>query len=537
MHEIEIGKLGLQTDGRGINKNFTPEFFDEVVSSYNPSNFKAPFIISHDTKGVPDAELADNKELAFGFPDKLKVVGDRLKACFSKISPRIKKFYENGDLLSLSPSFYPPNHSHNPAKGKWSLRHIAGLGITPPAIKGLATPSFSEIGFNPENDTLEFCFCIDKVTETSEGELSFSMMGNNLVDILSNIRDYFVESKGADEAEKLIPRESLGYIMEGDRYHDERHDRTDEKIYKIERKMVETHSPPEPKMETIILNEQSLKSNMNLPITLSRLAENEELSQQDVAIAMDLSEEEIANIFSGAAKPTNEQLVDFSELFEVELSDILSYAGHLGKEEKKKKMKMKMKKKMKDENDEDDEDEEESFSESSILKRRIQELESKQAVLERSRKADLARMAATSQQLENQKNERKRDRISSFCEDLVKEGRILAFQMGEYELSFGEEESSNLDLVDFLMGLDEEQLSFAETFLSKLEPQIDINGEFARQSNIREQAAVTFSVAPGYQVTEESANEFQLVLDYMEEHNLDINNDEEYNQACLAVFK
>ena len=219
MAVIEIGKLGRQVDGRGVVKQFTPEFFNEVIQSYNPKNYKAPAIISHNTQGIPDKVLHKNKSLSYGVAKSLSVVGDRLKVNFDKLSPKIKNHFDKGELLAVSPSFYHPKNRANPTPGKWSLRHCAFLGAEPPAIKGLASPEFSESGFNPEEDCLDFTFSLELNEEAEDLEFSiFSRAGRN---IISGIRDWLIEKHGKEEADKIIPANAIAEMEANDQYLEE----------------------------------------------------------------------------------------------------------------------------------------------------------------------------------------------------------------------------------------------------------------------------------------------------------------------------
>jgi hypothetical protein len=55
-----------------------------------------------------------------------------------------KDLVKDGHYRKVSISFYSPDSAINPHKGKWSARHLALLGASPPAVKGLEPFSFSE---------------------------------------------------------------------------------------------------------------------------------------------------------------------------------------------------------------------------------------------------------------------------------------------------------------------------------------------------------------------------------------------------------
>ena len=58
MVEIEILRKGQAVSSNGTEVDLNDELLDQVVESYDPQNFKAPLIVSHDTAGSDDASLA-----------------------------------------------------------------------------------------------------------------------------------------------------------------------------------------------------------------------------------------------------------------------------------------------------------------------------------------------------------------------------------------------------------------------------------------------------------------------------------------------
>jgi hypothetical protein len=126
--ELEILRTGLLTSNSGYKMDVAVADLQAIADGYDPTNFRAPLIISHNTQGIPDQDLAEHPELAYGTPDSLKVEGNRLKALFKKYSPKVKKWFDDGSLLSVSSSLYLPNSPNNPNPGKPSLRHIAATG-------------------------------------------------------------------------------------------------------------------------------------------------------------------------------------------------------------------------------------------------------------------------------------------------------------------------------------------------------------------------------------------------------------------------
>lgn len=208
--EIEFLRVGVHTAMNGSSHNFTSDIAQEIVDTYNPDNFKAPLIISHRTGDYSDRSIVES-ELAFGTPKFLKKVGDRVKAVFEKISPKFVEWVRNNEILGISPSFYPPDHPSNPTPGKWSLRHIAGLGKSPPAIKGLASLSLSEFLNSPVGaiDLGEFEYSTD-----TSGAITLDFMAGEGYEIFGRLRDYLIEKEGVEVADRIIPSYYLQVISE-----------------------------------------------------------------------------------------------------------------------------------------------------------------------------------------------------------------------------------------------------------------------------------------------------------------------------------
>lgn len=225
--EIEFLRCGTHTSMSGSSHNFTHDIAQEIVDTYNPDNFKAPLIISHRTGDYSDRSIVES-ELAFGTPKFLKKVGDRVKAVFEKISPEFIEWVRNNQILGISPSFYPPNHQSNPTPGKWSLRHIAGLGKSPPAIKGLASLSLSEFLNSPVGaiDLGEFeyssdasgavtlDFEVNALSEVSSDKHCIDFMVGEGYEVFQRLRDYLIEKEGVDLADRIIPSYYLQLINE-----------------------------------------------------------------------------------------------------------------------------------------------------------------------------------------------------------------------------------------------------------------------------------------------------------------------------------
>jgi hypothetical protein len=241
---LEIFKAGRRTSSNGVTRDYSPQDLDQAVETYNPENFKAPLIVSypaHHTGSYSDSDL-HKSQLAFGYPEKLKRVGDKLLGGFKKISPKVGEWIRNGEILGFSSSFYLPNSLYNPYPGKLALRHVAGCGIDPPAVKGMDLPdnfthpvadfeNYSEdqegaveFGLDAQDDTIEdarigvkFWNALRNVASFA-GSSDFMMPGAHyespvaslFKDFYQRTRDRLIEEEGVEEADKVYPI----YILE-----------------------------------------------------------------------------------------------------------------------------------------------------------------------------------------------------------------------------------------------------------------------------------------------------------------------------------
>jgi hypothetical protein len=237
---LEIFRSGKRTSSNGVTRDYSASDLDQAVETYNPDNFKAPLIVSypaHNTGSYSDSDL-HKSQLAFGYPEKLKRVGDKLMGGFEKISPKVGEWIRNGEILGFSSSFYLPNSLYNPYPGKLSLRHVAACGIDPPAVKGMSLPDnfthpiaeFEDYS-EDQDDTVEFGLGAEADEETLENArigiqvwnalknvasfsdaASFMAMGDGhspiaslFKDFYQRSRDRFIEEKGVEEADKIYP--------------------------------------------------------------------------------------------------------------------------------------------------------------------------------------------------------------------------------------------------------------------------------------------------------------------------------------------
>lgn len=207
--EIEILPKGTHTSSNGFKLPVSDRDLDDLVNSYNPASFQAPLIISHDTKGLPDAALI-HSEFAFGVPKALKRVGDRVKAVFDKVAPEFEQWVKDRKLLSVSPSFYLPSSPSNPTPGKLALRHIAALGRSAPAIKGMQTLQHAFNFNDSEEGTVSFNFDATRNTVEFGGDLDDRLVAQTF----QSLRDWLISEHGLEVADRVIPSYTVGMLLE-----------------------------------------------------------------------------------------------------------------------------------------------------------------------------------------------------------------------------------------------------------------------------------------------------------------------------------
>lgn len=155
--EIEVFKTGTWTDSSGKTRTWTKEDIDEIVRRYNEQKeHEAPVVIGHPENNAP----------AYGWVERLERRG---KSLFAKIKPTVQEFVDwvrQGLYKKVSISLYP----------NMLLRHIGFLGATPPAVKGLKAPQFSE------EDYIELMFrewTAEERERLAKGEIKGEFAGPN----------------------------------------------------------------------------------------------------------------------------------------------------------------------------------------------------------------------------------------------------------------------------------------------------------------------------------------------------------------------
>ncbi len=220
LYWTQIFLAGTRPASNGVSTTITRDNLQEVVDTYNPQVFRAPLIVSknsgHDIGNYTDKTVSEEpSELCHGIPAKLKLVGNCLYAGYNGLSRNFTRWLRDKQIHSFSSSFYLPNSPNNPYEGKWSLRHIAGLGETIPACKGLAPPP------EPPADWQEFEpyeFSIDDEV----GVINFDMyVGATMqspwaiaADLFQRYREYLIESEDTETADRVLPADQIAALRD-----------------------------------------------------------------------------------------------------------------------------------------------------------------------------------------------------------------------------------------------------------------------------------------------------------------------------------
>ncbi len=144
---VEIFAAGTHTDMNGKKHPFSNEDVAEIASSYDPAHHEAPMIVGHPNPGVTSMP-------AYGWVTGLAAEGGKLFAQLGQVPDTMRDAMKAAHYKKFSPGILPRNHPANPTPGKLHLEHLAILGATPPAVKGLEAFQFAA----PEGDEAVMCF-------------------------------------------------------------------------------------------------------------------------------------------------------------------------------------------------------------------------------------------------------------------------------------------------------------------------------------------------------------------------------------------
>jgi hypothetical protein len=179
---LHIFKPGRHTAMGGVVVEFSESQLGASASAYDPALWRAPLVVGHPTTNGP----------AYGWVDGLAASAIGLEAEPADVEPAFADMVNAKRFANISASFWSPTAPGNPVPGVYYLRHVGFLGATPPAIKGLRTPEFSEA----DTGIVEFSSEWDDVDNAS---------------LWRRMRDWMIDKFGMPDADQVIP----SYLVQG----------------------------------------------------------------------------------------------------------------------------------------------------------------------------------------------------------------------------------------------------------------------------------------------------------------------------------
>lgn len=133
-HKVfQIFRTGVHTGMSGATLAFSKQDLEYIAAGYSKARMRAPLVLGHPPDNIPE----------FGEVNALFVTGDALYAEAS-VSDNLIGMVRAGLYRNVSPSLITPTSPNNKTPGAYYLRAVGFLGAHPPAVKGMAAPSFSE---------------------------------------------------------------------------------------------------------------------------------------------------------------------------------------------------------------------------------------------------------------------------------------------------------------------------------------------------------------------------------------------------------
>ncbi len=129
---LEIFRAGTHQPMNGAPLTFSDNDLRKIATDYDPKVAEAPIVVGHPTTDAP----------AYGWVEKLQVVGDVLMAVPKQVEPAFAEIVNAGRYKRISASFYRPDTRNNPLPGRWYLKHVGFLGAAAPAVSGLKSVAF-----------------------------------------------------------------------------------------------------------------------------------------------------------------------------------------------------------------------------------------------------------------------------------------------------------------------------------------------------------------------------------------------------------
>lgn len=181
---------GEHTDNTGKSRNYSREDLQQVVDNFTPN--KAPLVIGHPKTNAPALGWVTGVRLTDD--DRLEVTANNVNVDFAKAVAA--KSFPNRSISLVRTD-----------KGL-TLRHIGYLGAVEPALEGLGW-QFNGADADP-TETVEFSA---EPSETIEFSMEMAHQ-RSLLDMFSNMRDFFIEKFSQEDADRVVPKWSLDWMRE-----------------------------------------------------------------------------------------------------------------------------------------------------------------------------------------------------------------------------------------------------------------------------------------------------------------------------------
>lgn len=185
--KIESFRPGTHTSAAGQKITFTADEVRAIASGYDAENAPAPIVVGHPKTDDP----AFGWCAAFSFNED----SQRLIADTGELDEKFAASIEGGSYKKVSMALFSPDHPANPKPGQYYPRHLGFLGAAAPAVTGLKPVHFAAEDADSPVVEIEFGEAPGWIVQT----------------VFRNLRDYFVEKFGREDADKLIPN----YLVEG----------------------------------------------------------------------------------------------------------------------------------------------------------------------------------------------------------------------------------------------------------------------------------------------------------------------------------
>lgn len=185
---IEVFRPGTFTPMQGDPITYSAGDLRAIADAYDPETAPAPIVVGHPDTDAP----AYGWIKAFHYDTET----ERLFADLHEIEPQFADLVKGGRFKKVSMAFFSPAQPHNPVPGTWYPKHVGFLGAAAPAVSGLRNVKFSGRA--------------DTVFTSAFGERGFEETAS----ILRNVRDFFIEKFGLEEADKVLPAYRLEWLSE-----------------------------------------------------------------------------------------------------------------------------------------------------------------------------------------------------------------------------------------------------------------------------------------------------------------------------------